>query len=334
MFIAHNHSLLPHNTFGLDVKADTYIEYSSADELRAIISNKTLDGRRTMHIGGGSNLLFTGDFNGTVLHSAIKFINYTPTDNGIEAHVGAGIVWDDFCLDAATRGLWGIENLSAIPGEVGASAVQNIGAYGMEACDTITAVETIDSTTGQTRTFKPEECNYGYRYSIFKEDRMRRYIVTSVHFRLSETATPKLDYAGLAALKNSAALTPIDVRNTIVAIRDNKLPDPRKIGSAGSFFKNPVIGKHLYEKLLIRYPQMPHYEVDSEHVKIPAAWLIEQCGLKGHRHGGAQVYERQPLVIINSHHATATDIVLLAQHVQQSVLDKFGIAISPEVNYI
>lgn len=334
MFISHNHSLLSHNTFGLDVKADVFAEYESVDELRSILRGELFSKKRFLHIGIGSNLLFTGDFHGTVLHSAIRFIRYHETEGWIVAHVGAGVVWDDFCRDAAEKGLWGVENLSGIPGEVGASAVQNIGAYGVEVCDTVYAVETIDCTTGEVRVFSPAECGYGYRYSIFKEDSMRKYIVIGVKYLLTRAALPKLDYAGLKDLKNRSGIFPLTVRDTVLDIRNRKLPDPRERGSAGSFFKNPVVERCLYERLLADYPSMPHYDVDAFNVKIPAAWMIEQCGLKGYRYKGAQVYEKQPLVIVNNGNATASDIVELAQFVCQSVKKKFGIDIYPEVNYI
>lgn len=333
MKIHSDYSLLTHNTFGIDVKTRTFAEYETADELKQLIA--TCAGQRVLHIGGGSNLLFTNDFDGVVLHSAIRFMEYADRNAGtVIARIGAGVVWDDFCADAARRGLWGVENLSFIPGEVGASAVQNVGAYGVEACDVIEAVEVIDRTDCTAHTISAADCDYGYRHSRFKAEWKERYFVTAVHFRLNRTPQPRLDYAGLSTLKELPELTPWLVRQFVTDIRRNKLPDPKKTGSAGSFFKNPVIGKARYEALLAANPAMPHYPAPDGMVKVPAAWLIDQCGLKGHKTGGAQVYERQPLVIINAGHATAADIVSLAAFVRQKVSERFGIDIAPEVNYI
>lgn len=231
--------------------------------------------------------------------------------------------------------MWGIENLSGIPGEVGASAVQNIGAYGVEACNAIAEVEVLDRNDLTSRLIPAAECDYGYRHSRFKTEWADRYFITAVKYRLHTTPHPQLDYAGLSALKDkSEALTPLQIRQHITGIRSGKLPDPAVIGSAGSFFKNPVIDTAQYRQLLSEYPSMPHYSAPDNMVKIPAAWLIDQCGMKGFSVGNAQVYDKQPLVIVNNGHATASDITTLATKIQQKVAEKFNITIHPEVIYI
>lgn len=334
MKIYDNYSLLTHNTFGINVITDKFIEYSTVDELQDILGRDIVGNRPFLHIGKGSNLLFLSDFKGIVFHSAIKFIEYHEEDDDIvSARVGAGVVWDDFCEDVARHGLWGSENLSHIPGEVGAAAVQNIGAYGVEAADIITEVETIERATGNSRKFSCTECKYGYRESIFKSDLKDRYIVTAVKFRLSKTATPRLNYAGLRDLGGLENLTPMKIRETVTAIRKQKLPEPEEFGSAGSFFKNPVVGKEQFDGLKGQHPDMPYYPAGEEY-KIPAAWLIDQCGFKGKILGGAQIYPQQPLVIINLNNATAGEIASLAEETAEAVRQRFGIQIYPEVNYI
>lgn len=329
-----DYPLLAHNTFGMDVRARHFVEYGSVDELRAFLAAH--QGERMFHIGAGSNLLFTGDFDGYVLHSGIDFREVQREDDAhVFMRVGAGVVWDDFCAAMCAANLGGAENLSYIPGEVGASAVQNIGAYGAEAADIIVQVETIEATTGKSRTFNVAECGYGYRQSVFKNELQGQYIVTAVQFRLTKNPIPKLDYGNLREmLAHTASPTVNNVRQAIIGIRRQKLPEPSELGSAGSFFKNPVVPKSKADELLARYANMPHYAVGDGETKIPAAWLIEQCGWKGRTLGGAAVYDKQPLVIVNQNHATPDDIQRLAQQITNSVIDKFGIRIEPEVNYI
>ena len=331
----HNYSLRKHNTFGLDVKANQYVSYDSVDELVEVLAEITTSSQPMLHIGSGSNLLFTQDFAGTILHSGIQFIK-TIAQHGDEVLVraGAGIVWDDFCALMAQLNWYGTENLSHIPGEVGAAAVQNIGAYGVEVGSIVHEVETIEVSTGRPRVFQATECHYDYRDSIFKH-RHGEYIVTAVVFRLSTTPRVHLDYGALQQLRNNDPVPSTQtIRDAVIAIRQSKLPSPDRLGSAGSFFKNPVISIEAYVGLLRTYPGMPHYPVDERQVKVPAAWLIEQCGMKGHCHGGAAVYERQPLILVNKNHATPSDIVALAEQVKESVYQKFNIQLQPEVNYI
>ncbi len=353
-----NFSLAERNTFRMNVSCACWVEYDSPEDL-AELDFSALP-QPVMHIGGGSNLLFTGDFPGTVLHSNIKYYQIAASaEEEVLVEVGAGVVFDDFCAWASDNELWGAENLSGIPGEVGAAAVQNIGAYGAEVKDIIAQVKCFDVERRRIETLSVAQCGYGYRDSAFKHAPMKgRYIVMSVLLRLSKEPRPRLDYGPLkTAFADHAPAHPIEVRRLILQIRDGKLPDPAVLGSAGSFFKNPVVSRETYERVVavangcgngagiprqgsvrLSQPQgasVPHYEVGPDQIKIPAAWLIEQCGLKGLQLGEAAVYEKQPLVIVN---ATGTahpeDILTLEQKVIDSVRDQFGIELSPEVEHI
>lgn len=313
------------------MKARVFAEYTDVDELRELLNRYR--GERILAIGCGSNLLFTKDFDGVVLHSKICYAKALDEDaDGVDIEVGAGVVLDELIAQVVDMGLGGMENLSHIPGEVGASAIQNVGAYGVEAKDVIRRVYTIEIETGKERVFENEECRYGYRDSIFKHELQGRYIVTGVVYHLDKQPCLHLDYGNLR-LEVPAQAGVSDVREAVIRIRRQKLPEVSELGSAGSFFKNPVIPAELFETLREQYPAMPHYNTDSG-VKVPAAWLIEQCGWKGKKMGGAQVYEKQPLVIVNAGHASPQDIVALAQAIVDSVGAMFGISISPEVNYL
>jgi UDP-N-acetylmuramate dehydrogenase len=245
-------------------------------------------------------------------------------------------VWDDFVAYTVEKGWYGAENLSLIPGEVGASAVQNIGAYGVEAKDLIVKVDTLEVETGKERVFGNEECGYAYRESVFKHALKGKYIVTHVTYRLSKHPSYRLDYGNVHSEleKRGCELTLENVRRTIIDIRESKLPDPKVQGNAGSFFMNPIVPRPLFEELLSKYPSMPFYEVDAERVKIPAAWMIDQCGWKGKQLGRAGVHNKQALVLVNCGGATGQEIIALSEEIQRSVLDKFGVRISPEVNFI
>ena len=340
-----NYDLGAHNTFGMKVKAALYIEYDSVDELMSL-DYKSLP-QPIFHIGAGSNLLFTKDFPGTVLHSNIKYIKYV--DMGLDEvllTVGSGVVFDDFIANVAGNGLWGPENLSLIPGEVGAAAVQNIGAYGVEAKDIISGVVCLDTKDWTKTVFKVGECGYGYRDSRFKHER-GRYIITSVLFRVTRKYSPKLGYGGVRnALEgyDLNTLKPTDIRDAIIRIRNAKLPDPAEIGSAGSFFKNPVISREHFERILNAecppaaagtHADIPHYDLPDGTVKVPAAWLIDQCGFRGKKLGGAQVYEKQPLVIVNaSGSASPEDVLALENEIIAKVKEKYDIVLHPEVDHI
>lgn len=331
MKIIENSSVLPLNTFHIDAKARIIAEYESVAELRELLTQYR--GERLLAVGEGSNLLFTGDFDGVILHSRMcraRALGENTDEVFIEAE--SGLVLDELIAQLVDMGLGGMENLSYIPGTVGAGAVQNVGAYGVEAKDVIASVKTISVETGEERIFTCEECQYGYRDSIFKGALAGQYIVTSVVYRLSKEPEFRLDYGNLrSAINGAPSLT--KVREAVINIRRQKLPEVNELGSAGSFFKNPVVSQPKADELLRQYPAMPHYDAPNG-VKIPAAWLIEQSGMKGAREGGAEVYERQPLVIVNTGNATAQDIVTLAARVADAVQTRFGISISPEVNYI
>ena len=302
-------SLLTYNTFGMDVKAKTFIEYYSLEELRQVL--KEHRGERILHIGQGSNLLFTKDFDGVILHSGMARARFLD-DETVEAQNGLRL--DDLIAQLTDMCYCGMEKLSLIPGEVGASAVQNVGAYGCEAKDVILRVHTLDVETLEERVFSNEECRFGYRDSAFKHELKGRYIVTSVVYHVS---------------KGDATKT----REDIIETRNGKLPKVGEVGSAGSFFMNPFVPEEQANALLKQYPDMPHF-ASPQGVKIPAAWLIEQCGWKGKTLGGAQVWPKQPLVIVNANHATPQDIIDLAAAVSASVKERFNIDIHPEVNYI
>ena len=333
------------NTFGMKVKARCFIEYDSVADLVDIEFEELA--RPVLHIGGGSNLLFTDDFKGTVLHSKIDFIEILDEpSNEVLVSVGAGVVFDDFCAWAAKEGLWGVENLSYIPGEVGASAVQNIGAYGVEVKDVIRRVYCYDTVEEEFGNFSVEECGYGYRDSIFKDPEVKgRYIVTHVVFALSRVPQPKLEYGHLKdafAEVASSSLTPDLIRKAIIKIRKEKLPEPSVKGSAGSFFKNPVISVADFQRIEAAAKaemgadyMVPHYDLPDGTVKVPAAWMIEQCGWKGKRSGGAAVWDKQPLVIVNhTGEAYPEEIVGLEKRIIASVRTKFGVELSPEVEHV
>lgn len=323
------------NTFGLKVTAAQLLEYHSEVELLGFIAAGKVK-TPYLHVGGGSNLLFMHEhYEGTVLHSQIKGMQVTAeNDSEVFIRVGAGEVWDDFVAYCVSQGWYGAENLSLIPGEVGASAVQNIGAYGVEVKDLITSVETIDCK-GQRRVFQQFECAYAYRNSIFKRPEMKAYFVTYVNFKLSKVAQFKLDYGTIRKeLADAPSVTLPLVRQTIIKIRQSKLPDPQVLGNAGSFFTNPIVSREKWQSLLDQYPNMPYYEVDEQYVKIPAGWMIEQAGWKGKALGHAAVYDKQALILVNLGHATGADIVALSEAVCRDVATQFGIEIHPEVNFI
>jgi len=336
MIIKENISLLSYNTFGIDAKADYFIEYSSVEELQTALKSEIVKSNRLLHIGGGSNLLFMKDFKGVILHSAINFIKKVSEDaDTVMLEAGAVVNWDDFVAYTVENGWGGVENLSLIPGEVGASAVQNIGAYGVEVQDVIIEVNAVEIETGESKIFSVEDCQYGYRESIFKKELKGKYIITSVVFKLQKQAQFKLNYQHLEAevLKNGD-INLQNIRQTIIAVRESKLPDPKIFGNAGSFFMNPVISKAHFNELLAQYPQMPHYFVSETEEKVPAGWLIDQCGWKGKQIGNAGVHDKQALVLVNKGGATGAEIVYLAEQIQASVKSRFGIELHAEVNYI
>lgn len=327
-----DYSLLKHNTFGIDVKCRRFIEYESVEEAQQIVKQLTVADHPLLILGGGSNLLLAGDYQGTVLHSGINYLEQVDEER---VTCGSGFEWDEFVAYCVGNQLYGAENLSIIPGEVGASAVQNIGAYGVEAKDMIEEVEAVEIASGTLCRFKNADCEYSYRQSKFKHEWRDKYLVTSVTYRLSRTYRPKLDYGNIRAaleLKDIVNPTPQELRDTIIEIRNAKLPDPKELGNGGSFFMNPIVSRKKYEELSKQYEGMPHYTIDAEHEKIPAGWMIEQCGWKGRTVGNVGVYEKQALVLVNRGGATGQEVLHLCEAIQNDVKAKFGIKIYPEVN--
>lgn len=332
MRIEDNYDLSGLNTFRMKVRCAKYIEYESVEELASLDFDSLP--KPIKHMGGGSNLLFTGDFPGTILHSAIRHVKYVDMGfDEVPVIVGSGVVWDKLVEELCGHGLWGAENLSLIPGEAGAAAVQNIGAYGVEFKDLVSGVSCFDLQERKRCKFTAAECRYGYRESMFKEA-SDRYVITSVLLKVSRSAGPRLGYKGLEGIDASS---PQKVREAVIAIRRQKLPDPEEIGSAGSFFKNPVVSALEFARIaeIAGSRIVPHYVLDGGFIKVPAAWLIDQCGFKGAKEGGAAVYDKQPLVIVNaSGHASPEDVLELERRIIAGVHQKFGVSLSPEVEHI
>ena len=342
MTIETDKPLLGYNTFGMDVRAKVFVEYGTEAELAEALRlcrSRYFD-LPLLHIGDGSNLLFLGDYGGVVLRSAIKGAEVLADDgDAVTVRVGAGETHDSWIEYAIAHGWHGLENLSLIPGQVGASAVQNIGAYGAEACDVICRVEGVGLSDGSKREWDVAECDYGYRTSVFKNRLKGQYAITHVTYRLSKTFVPRLDYGGLGtALRErgleSGSVSAQQVRELITEIRREKLPDPAVTGNAGSFFTNPVVDDALLARLLADYPSMPHFSVGESRSKIPAAWLIEQCGWKGRSLGHAGTHPRQPLVLVNLGGATGDEVMALCRSISDDVKSRFGITLTPEVNII
>lgn len=332
-----NFDLSRATTFAIPAKCGCFIEYDRKEDIPFILSTlrKDID---FLHIGGGSNLLFTSDFHGVVAHSAIKGIEIIEENSsGVKVCVGAGEKMDDFIRWACERELWGVENLSGIPGEVGASAVQNVGAYGMEAADAIIEVNAFDREKNEFVTIAHDDCHYGYRDSIFKRPELRGcYIIHSVLYRLSALPAPRIGYPALKERFSAMPTSPFEVRNAVIAVRNTKLPDPIVTPSAGSFFKNPVISEAQLDfiKDIEGNDSFPHYQVDSGW-KIPAAWLIDRCGWKGRSIGNVAVWHLQPLVIVNPNRkASADEVLRLEREIADSVLKTYGVTLIPEVEHI
>jgi UDP-N-acetylmuramate dehydrogenase len=328
-----DYSLLAHNTFGIDARCSRFLEYETAVEAQQVANILRETSIPYIIIGGGSNLLLTRDFPGIVVHSAIKGWDIA----GCRMACGSGETWDDIVAISLQNGLYGAENLSLIPGDVGASAVQNIGAYGAEAKDFIREVHAIEIATGRLCVIDREDCQYGYRQSRFKQEWKNRFLITMVVYEFSDSFQPRLDYGNIRSELERRGIvepTPQQLRQVIIDIRNAKLPDPKVQGNAGSFFMNPVVSRQKYEELAAQYPQMPHYTVDAQHEKIPAGWMIEQCGWKGKSLGRAGVHDKQALVLVNLGGATGQEVVGLCETIRHDVYEKFGIGILPEVNIV
>lgn len=330
-----NYSLKAHNTFGIEARCRQFLEYATDGEAISVAQRIA---EPFLIVGGGSNLLLTRDYDGTVVRSAIKGMQVIEeNEHEVLVSVGSGEEWDEMVREFVARGWYGAENLSLIPGDVGASAVQNIGAYGAEVGELIERVEAVSVGSGEQVVIPASECQYGYRQSRFKHEWKNRFLITHVVYRLSKTFAPRLDYGNIRAeMERRKIDTPTaeQLRDVIISIRREKLPDPKVEGNAGSFFMNPVVSRETFEALLSHYPQMPHYPVDQQYEKIPAGWLIDQCGWKGKSLGHAGVHSKQALVLVNRGGATGQEIVDLCEAIRSDVLSKFGIAIVPEVNII
>ena len=334
--IFENSDIAPRNSFGVHQVAAKIIEFDKSDELPAIFKQHITG--EWMVMGGGNNILFTRDIERTIIIPCDTTIEVIAEGNqSVDIRVGAGLEWDELVEWCVERELWGIENLSLIPGKVGAAPVQNIGAYGTEAKEAITSVEMYCPESDNFITLAAEHCAFGYRESVFKQTLKGRVIITAVTFRLSKIAKPKLDYGDVCReVESRGGATLRNIREAICSIRRTKLPDPAVTGNAGSFFKNPIVERATAEALLAEYPDMPHYPAaDPEKVKLAAGWLIDKCGLKGYTEGNVGVHARQALVLINTTgEAKGSEVITFAQMVQQRVAEKFGIAIDTEVNIL
>ena len=334
--IFRNISLRCYNSFGLDYKADRFISIRTEMKAKKLLSDKNSI-KYPLHIlGGGSNVLFTSDFNGTILHPATKGIKIEEKHpEYVIVSAGAGIIWDKFVEWSVNKGYGGLENLSLIPGMVGASPVQNIGAYGVEVRDTIVKVRTVSIYDGSIKEFSNDDCHFGYRNSIFKGKLKGQYLITKVYFKLSTNPSFNLDYGSLnTELKELGDINLNNIRTAVITIRRSKLPDPEQIGNAGSFFKNPIVSESIIMQLRKDYPEIPTYGSNDEKMKIAAGWLIEQCGWKGKRYGNTGVHEKQALVLVNYGNATGSEIYNLSEEIKNSVLKKFGIELEREVEVI
>lgn len=338
MRIIPNYSLQSYNTFGIDVKAKFFTEIAEERDLPWLVSLPEFKDYPWLILGGGSNILFTKDFPGLVALNRIRGIDFEEADDhSVLVTAGAGVNWHDLVLFTIDHGWGGFENLSLIPGTVGAAPIQNIGAYGVELKDVFVKLEAFEIATQQMRTFSKEECEFGYRNSIFKNSLKHKFIITRVTFKLNKQPKINVSYGAISAVleANGVASPGIkDVSDAVITIRQQKLPDPKEIGNSGSFFKNPVVEAATLKALQEQYPDIPSYDISGDQFKIPAAWLIDSCGWKGHRRKAIGVHDKQPLVLVNFGGGTGDSIKVLALEIQASVKTKFGILLTPEVNII
>jgi len=326
-------SLKAFNTLGLAIAAEKLVVADSAEAISSAWQTSQQNNQPFMVLGEGSNVLFLEDFAGCVVINAIKGITLEEHDEAWHLHVGAGENWHQLVEHTLKKGLTGLENLALIPGVTGSAPIQNIGAYGVEFKDICQYVEVLHLPDSTVTRLHRDECQFGYRDSIFKHAMKHDYVIVAVGLRLAKQWKPVLSYGDLAKL-NPATVCAWDVFNAVCHMRQSKLPDPRVTGNVGSFFKNPLISAQQAEVLLTHYPAMPHYPQHSGEVKLAAGWLIDQCALKGYRLGGAAVHRQQALVLINEDNATPQDIVALAHHVRQEVGKKFAVWLEPEVRFI
>ncbi|HDP76539.1 MAG TPA: UDP-N-acetylmuramate dehydrogenase [Bacteroidales bacterium] len=327
-------SLKPYNTFGIDVAASYYARANTVEKILYAINFASYNKLPIFVLGGGSNILFTRDFEGVIINPAIQGVQLQSDDEQYYVfRVGAGVVWDKFVELAANNNLGGVENLSHIPGLVGASPIQNIGAYGVEVKDTIVKVEAVEVSSRKLVEFNASECHFGYRDSIFKQELKEKVIITHVWFRLSRNPSFELSYGNLAEeVAKLGEVSVQNVRKAVINIRKSKLPDPAELGNAGSFFKNPIVDADKYTMLKVRHADLNGFQVSESFYKIPAGWLIEKAGWKGKQMGECGVHHKQALILVNYGGATGTDILDLASSIQRSVWEQFGIELEREVN--
>ncbi|MGV3546294.1 MAG: UDP-N-acetylmuramate dehydrogenase [Pedobacter sp.] len=335
MPILENHSLKQLNTFGIDVNTKLFAEINSEADLTAVFSDPLVKENKLLVLGGGSNMLFTKDYDGLILKISISGINVKEDGSDVFVTAGAGEVWDDLVKYCVGRGYAGIENLTLIPGTVGASPIQNIGAYGVEIKDVLESCTAFEIATGEIKTFSRAECEFAYRESIFKGKLKGKYIITSVTYKLSKTANIQTHYGAINAemeRRGIANPTIADVSEVVAAIRVSKLPDPSTIGNAGSFFKNPIIDKSVFDGLVSQFPDMPHYPAPDTRVKLAAGWLIEACGFKGVVEGNTGTWKNQALVLVNHGGATGQEVYRFSEKIINTVQEKFGVLLEREVN--
>lgn len=337
MKIIPNYSLKKHNTFGIEAFAKEFVQVHTTDELAQVLKENA--GKEIFILGGGSNMLLTKDVNALVIHIDLKGKEVVKREDGhVHVKAMAGENWHEFVLYCISNNYGGLENLSLIPGNVGTTPIQNIGAYGTEIKDTFISCEAMNIATQQLETFTNSDCKFGYRESIFKGSLKGKYIITSVTFRLTtinhNINTSYGDIAAELTKKGITVPTIKDVSEAVTVIRQSKLPDPKELGNSGSFFKNPIVTADEFEKVFLQHPQMPHYKVSETEVKVPAGWLIEQCGFKGKKFGDAGVHAKQALVLVNHGNATGKEILQLSHTIQKAVYNTFGIRIEAEVNII
>jgi len=329
-------SLKPYNTFGIEVKTRYFATFSTLDELLKL--KEKIPNQPLLILGGGSNVLFTKDFEGLVLHNQIKGIQKIEEDEKhIWLKVGAGENWHSFVQYCIAHEYAGVENLSLIPGTVGAAPMQNIGAYGAEIQEVIYSVETLEKSTGQSKTFSRVECDFGYRESVFKNIYKNQFIIGHVIFKLSKLPIFRVEYGAIQEVLRQKGIQKLSIKvisEAICEIRNSKLPNPAVIGNGGSFFKNPEVNQEQYQSLKARFTEIPAYPLENGQVKIPAGWLIEHAGWKGKREGQAGVHEKQALVLVNHGDAKGEDILNLSYKIQASIMEKYNIELNPEINII
>ena len=331
MKIQENISLKKYNTFGINATAKRFVSVNSTQELKKIIISE----KDIFLLGGGSNMLLTSDIEKLVVHLNLKGIIVNDTEKEfVFVTAESGENWHEFVIWCISQNYGGLENLSLIPGNVGTSPIQNIGAYGVEIKDTFFQLEALEIKTGEHKIFTNKDCNFGYRNSVFKNELKGKYIITNVTFKLTKAKhKTNISYGAISTfLENIETPTLKNISDAVIAIRQSKLPDPKEIGNSGSFFKNPLINQNSFKILQKKYPEIPHYIVSENEIKIPAGWLIEQCGFKGKRFGDAGVHTKQALVLVNYNHATGQEIYTLAQNIQQKVKENFNIDLDIEVN--